>query len=39
MYTQYQEKRDGNDEGLLLRLVPTIAITEDIKHNKCSSVP
>lgn len=40
MYIQYQDERDDNDEGLLLRLVPTrrTIITENIKYNKYSSV-
>lgn len=39
MYVQYEKQRAGNDKGLLLSLVPTITITENIKYNKCSSVP
>lgn len=40
MYIQYQDERDDNDEGLLLRLVPTrrTTITENIKYSKYSSV-
>ena len=39
-YVQYQDERDDNDEGLLLRLEPTwrTIIMESIKYNKYSSV-